>query len=136
MMLLPTAQAGLLMNGDDETFIIPIPAIVNADAKLPINQLELESGDSFNAGDCFEIEFGDVELYQLRTGNQYEVLPNDISTCDLTPAATCEKKGSNVIKFTLTEGGSQINGQIGNIKSPYSVLQVSDALRIINVRYY
>ena len=36
------------------------------------------------------------------------------------------------MKFTLTAGGNNINGKIGNIKNPYSAVN----LQMIEIRYY
>mgnify|MGYP007086428350 FL=1 len=69
------------------------------------------------------MEFSTIESYNTKApGNYVPVADATITECNLTPAATCAKVGSNLIKFTLLAAGDSINGNIGKIKNPYSVL--------------
>ena len=59
-------------------------------------------------------------------------IPGTVS-CDLTPAANCEKISDTEIKFTLTaDGGTSIKGTIGKFKNPFSAQAVS----LTGLRYY
>lgn len=131
--LLGIADAKLNMQSGID-FIDVVPNIVNADSVLPITFLQRNDGaDSFSAGDCFEIEFANVPSYEVKQAGHYVPIKDTaVTTCSFVPAATCTRENSNLLKFKLTAGGNTIDGNIGNIKNPYSVV----TLNLYEIRYY
>ena len=124
--------AALLLNNGSPV-MEPTPSVVNSASTITIESLLLDTGEQFVAGDCFQMEFDNIDSYDAKKPGHYKVIPDDtISVCSLTPAATCEKLSDSIIKFTLTAGGEMISGDLGQIMNPYSRVE----LKLREIRYY
>lgn len=124
--------AALLLNNGSPV-LEPTPSLVNSAATIAIESLMLDTGELFVAGDCFQMEFDNIDSYDAKKPGHYKVIPDStIAVCSLAPAATCEKLSDSIIKFTLTEEGAMISGELGKIMNPYSRVD----LKLREIRYY
>ena len=93
----------------------------------------------FKAGDCFQIDFKAIRVYQ-DLGDPYVPVPEEILNCDLNVKASCSKRDDYGISFTIEEDAPfdpetfaySLKGRIGSIKNPFSM----QLLTINGFRYY
>ena len=62
----------------------------------------------------------------------YKPVKDALSTCNLSPSATCERVSDYQFKITLTAAGSPVTGEVGPFINPFSTYR----LRINDISLY
>jgi len=87
---------------------------------------------SFAAGDCFVYTFQTIQPYQAVDASMYKPVKNALTTCSLSPSATCERVSDYQFRIRLTAAGSPVTGTVGPFINPFSTYQ----LRINDISLY